>query len=488
MKELQLHRSAQDVHDSHLSGREKLERLGYRQELKRGLSLVGNVALTLAAVAPATSILAIGPAVLAQAGTGIFFAYLFAAVIAVCLAMCYAELGSAYPTAGGSYVIANRVLAKPVGLVILLNGVVLTVLVPAIVALSFGSYLSALVPRIDPSFASCVAVLVATGLALLSISENAWITKLIVMLELVLLGGLLVLGAANVHQPLGVLLDPVAVSSSGSESAVGLALVLAAVTAGLFSYNGYQSAVVFSEETQGQARKIGRGVMTAVFIGILSQLLPLAAVILAAPDLGVFLNSEAPFTHFTDSIVGPTANVFVTIGILFAVFASIQTIVLTNARFLYATGRDMIWPRGVSSAFGRVSARCGSPWVCALVVGGLAAVLTFFSDVVQAVTFTGVLLATNYALVAVCALVSRLRQSDLSRPWRMPLWPLPPVVALIGLGIALSQQDAVDLLIVPIIAAVGAIYYTLFLHPRGSAHWSDPKDISKTGTSTMGVR
>jgi len=190
-------------------------------------------------------------------------------------------------------------------------------------------------------------------------------------------------------------LDPVAVSSSGAETAVGLAVVLATVPAGLFSYNGYQSAVIFSEETRGKARNIGRGVMTAVLIAILFQLLPLAAVILATPDLGVFLNAEAPFTYFIEATIGYTANVFVTVGILLAIFAGVQTIVLANARFLFATGRDAVWPAGASNAFARVSARYGSPWVCALLVGGFAALLTLFSDVVQAVTFTGELLVTN---------------------------------------------------------------------------------------------
>ncbi len=167
-----------------------------------------------------------------------------------------------------------------------------------------------------------------------------------------------------------------------------------------------------------------------------------------------------------------------TVGILFAIFAAVQAIILAFARFLYATGRDRAWPAGASRSFTRVSDRFGSPWVAALVVGTPTAVLTFFSNAVLAVTFTGVLIAVNYALIAISALVSRIRKPDLVRPWRMPLWPLPPVVALLGVGIAVSQQKAADLLIVLGIFAAGAVYYALFLRPRRFTHWRDPESTT----------
>jgi amino acid transporter len=93
---------------------------------------------------------------------------------------------------------------------------------------------------------------------------------------------------------------------------------------------------------------------------------------------------------------------------------------------------------------------------------------------VAVVTFTAVLIVVLYALIAISALVSRLRRRDLARPFRMPLWPLPPALALIGVGVALTQQKVIDLLIVAAIFAVGAVYYALFLRPRSATHWHAP--------------
>lgn len=478
--------SPEQERGTHVSGERELEGLGYQQELKRALSLVGNVALVVAGITPATSLLIIGPVALSQAGTGAFWAYLLAGVIAVCMALCFAELGSLYPTAGGLYPIVTRVLGKQVGFLVMLSYVALGALIPAAIALGFGSYLSALFPGIDENLSSCIVIVAATGLAMLSIADNAWVTKVIVALELTLLGGLIILGVVSAQQPLGVLFDPVAVSTSGASTAVGLGLIFSAVTTGLFSYNGYDGPITFSEETQGEAKEVGRAVMVSVAIAVLFQFLPLTAVILAAPDLGRFVNAEAPITYVVRSVLGPAGTVVVTVGILFAIFAAVQAIILAFARFLYATGRDRAWPTGASGSLTRISQRFGSPWLAALVVGGLAAVLTFFSDAVLAVTFTGVLIAVNYALVAISALVSRVRQPRLARPWRMPLWPLPPVVALIGVGIAVSQQTATDVLIVLGIFVVGAAYYVLFLRPRRSTHWRDPENLSAPAPAPTG--
>jgi amino acid transporter len=92
------------------------------------------------------------------------------------------------------------------------------------------------------------------------------------------------------------------------------------------------------------------------------------------------------------------------------------------------------------------------------------------------VTFTAVLLIVLYGLIAISALVSRVRQPDLPRPWRMPLWPVPPVIALVGVAIALSQQKIADLITVVVIFAAGLIYYVLFIRPRSDRYWNVTAD------------
>jgi amino acid transporter len=75
-----------------------------------------------------------------------------------------------------------------------------------------------------------------------------------------------------------------------------------------------------------------------------------------------------------------------------------------------------------------------------------------------------------YGLIAVAALVSRVRDRGLARPSRMPLWPVPPILVLIGVVISMTQQSAHDIWIVVILFVIGLAYYYGYLH-RSRDRW-----------------
>src|SRR5215204_2040878 len=267
---------------AHISGEAELRELGYRQELQRSLSVPRTVALAVSDITPVTSLLVIAPVVIATAGTGAFWAYLIAAVLAISVALCMAELGSIYPVAGGLYSIVTRVLGRQVGFLALLDYIGQAVFLPASVALGFGTYFSALFPAVSPNIASFLVMVLITVLAMLSISGNAWLTGVFLTPELLPLAALAIVGLANVEQPVGALFNPITVSPGGEMVAVSIGVIFAAVATGLFSFNGYDSAINFSEETQGEARNVGESVLIAALTGIFFEVVTLAAVILAA--------------------------------------------------------------------------------------------------------------------------------------------------------------------------------------------------------------
>jgi amino acid transporter len=109
--------------------------------------------------------------------------------------------------------------------------------------------------------------------------------------------------------------------------------------------------------------------------------------------------------------------------------------------------------------------------VATLILGTVATALCFASDLVTTVTFTAVLIIVLYGLIAIAALVSRIRDKETARPSRMPLWPLPPLLALAGVIVALTQQTSHDIWIVVILFAVAAVYYFGYLHRAKNDRW-----------------
>jgi amino acid transporter len=125
----------------------------------------------------------------------------------------------------------------------------------------------------------------------------------------------------------------------------------------------------------------------------------------------------------------------------------------------------------VSSWISKVEPHRGAPWVATLIVGILASILCFQSTLVTVVTFTAVLLIILYGLIAISALVSRVKQRHLPRPSKMPFWPVPPIIALVGVVVALTQQKVSDLITVAVIFGVGLLYYYGFVARRPGRYW-----------------
>ena len=455
-----------------VGGEEILGALGYKQELSRAIGVFGTLALVLSDITPTASLLVIGPVVIATAGSGSLLAYLLGCFIAINVALCMGELGSMFPVAGGLYSIVTRVLGRPIGFLAMLDYIGQAIFLPASVAIGIGVYVQALNPGIPSNIAAGVVMILVTLLAVLKINFNAIVTGIFLLIELIVVSVLALAGFTHLHQPISILTSPV--MSDGT--AVGLGLVFTAVATAMFSVNGYDSAINFSEETKGSAARVGQAVIIAALIGIGFELIPFIGVVFGAPDLAAFIKSPTPLTDVARSAFGDTFVNIITYGAILAIFNASLAITLQFARIVWSSGRDRAWPGPVSDALARVHPTLRSPWVATLIVGGLATILCIQSSLVAVVTFTAVLLILLYALIAISALVSRIQQKGLPRPYRMPFWPIPPIIALVGTGVAITQQKQSDLLIVAVIIVVGVIYYFGFLAPRKDRYWTMSTD------------
>jgi amino acid transporter len=438
--------------------------------LHRGLSVKGVVALAVSDITPMASLLIIAPVVLGVAGTASFWAYLVGCFLAICVALCMGELGSMYPVAGGLYSIVHRVLGRPLGFLALIDYIAQGVFLPASIALGVGTYLHALNDSIPINLSSAIAMAVVTLLAVLRIHVGAVLVGVFLAIEVIVIAILSVVGFLNWNQPLSILSAPV-IADGSTLTSVGAGAVVAALAITMFSVNGYDSAINFSEETRGAASNIGKAVVIAAAAGIILELVPFVGGLFGAQNLNAYLSSATPLTDLVGTLWGDTAKNIIILGALFAVINAILAITLQFSRILWSSARDKAWPAPVNHALGRVHPTFRSPWVATLLTGGIATVLCFASNLVTAVTFTAVLIIVLYGLIAVAALVSRIRDKDATRPSRMPLWPLPPVLALIGIIIAITQQAARDIWIVVVLFAVGLVYYYVFLHRSRHDRW-----------------
>jgi amino acid transporter len=181
----------------------------------------------------------------------------------------------------------------------------------------------------------------------------------------------------------------------------------------------------------------------------------------AIGDLKAVSAADSPLTDLAHQVMGPTGATVLLAGVVVAMFDTGLAANLGYARIYFAAGRDRMWPGPVNGVLTHLGRRSQVPvyGFAVLFVGN--GLLCVFSSLNALVTFTGVVIVAVYLLVAVSALVVRIRDRGLRGTLRMPLWPLPPIVALLGIGLALSQQKVRDLAITGGIALVALVGYLL---------------------------
>jgi amino acid transporter len=453
---------------------------GYKQELHRELSVVGNVIIVLSGVTPASSVFIIVPFIIITAGTGSFLALLFAAIIGVFMAFCWAELGAAFPITGGDYALVWHAFKGPwarLGSALSFATFALMVstalFIPAVIALGTGEYLTSIV-TVDPRIAGAVTVAVASAIAILRIRTNAWVTGVFLALELLALLTLTVLGLLNLNADRipSLLYDWQIGNESGGLSPVTLGVIFTATATGIFAYNGYASAVNYSEETRGSSRGIATAIIWALIITVAAELIPTTAVILGAPDLATLTTDATPMTYFLLATSNETVNTLVSLGVAIAIFNACIAIALAYGRILYSSSRDRAWPGFINDWMGAISPRFHSPWVATALVGVLGVIFCLGVDLNTLITLTGASLVANYALIAIAALVGRMTGATDQSPYRMPYWPLPPILALAATGYVATQQTETALLVTGVTIAIGLIYWAIFIFPRSNERWN----------------
>lgn len=439
--------------------------------LQRVLGPVGVSLLTLSVLSPGASILVAGVDVVHRAGTGSALAFLLGGLLTLVFTTSQAELGAAFPLAGGDYATTGNALGPRAGFVqfgLIMFG---TPIFLALSAVGVSLYARVLWPAL-PSTGTAIAVLAASAaLAILNIRTGAKLTGTFLVIELGALALVALLGLAHPVQSLSALVTaPIAAGSHGLV-APSLESIILAIVAASYATSGAGQAIYFSEEMH-DPKSVGRLVMIIAVLTLVLEFLPMLGLSVGARNLQVVLASESPFTAFITERGSTLIATLVTIGIIAALFNAVVSGVTCYGRFLYSTGRDRIWADGINRALVRLHPRWGSPWVATLVIAGLAAgyCVLPLDAIVPLISF--VTLATWVLLSAACIVGRRRGTTGTNGRYRAPLFPVPQIVTILAVAglTVLVWNDPVNgrpgVIAVGVVVVVAMLYHALVLERR----------------------
>lgn len=447
------------------------------------MRVIGTLLLTLSSVTPASSVFVIVPGVIQQAGTGAMLSMVAAALLSFPIALVYGELASAFPIAGGEYCMLGRTLGPAWGFAMLGLILIGNMLTPAVLALGAGVYIGAAFPglSLDPTAVAIVIIVASTIFGILHIRTNAWVTGIFLLLEILALLVLAALGFFHAHRSLVELTFHPVTLIGNSLATTPLTLIGLATSVSVFAYFGFSSAVYFTEEMHEAPRLIGRTILLATVVTVVTELIPVIAVLMGAPDLKSLIGSQSPFSDFVRQLGGDTLNKAISLSVAIAIINAVLATLLQNARFLFSTGRDTAWHASINDALTRTHSRYHSPWFATLAAGASSILMCFLGmNMLLVLTGTGIVL--TYAGVCLATLAGRRNGTTAHATFRMKLFPFLPILGLVALAYVvyanwLDTSVGRPSLIANVVAIILSLaYYVFVLRARGQWILRDPEE------------
>lgn len=418
----------------------------------------------MADVSPTMAVFLLSGAVFVSGGTLAAGVNILMMGVVVLIAMCLGELASMYPSAGGMYTLVRETLPAPFSWVTKFNYLLQGVIIPASIGIGIAQFLRDLYPTlpIPDAAIACMSIALAAFIAMTAVEVGAWLTGIMVFVELTVLGIVTVAGFTHAHQPIGeLILHPVMLNAASNGTvAVGMVAIFASLAPAFNIINGYDAALGFAEELHGGRKNIGKAVVWSAIIASITIIVPLVAAMVAAPDLVAFLKAPSPVLYAVESAMGPWAKYVVDIGVTVALFNAALSLMMYFGRGLYATGRDGAWPQAINRRLASLNKHSVPAWAT-LALAVPACVLSFFSYLDWLVNFGGTMIAAVYFCIGLAAFWARISQPNVDRPFKMALWPLPPLVVIGFTGFALYSQGMQYLAGELVVIVVGLLCWQL---------------------------
>lgn len=379
-----------------------------------------------------------------EAGPAVIVSFLLAGVAAGLAAVCYAELASAVPVSGSSYSYAyttlGEVVAMGVAACLLLEYGVAT----AAVSVNWSGYLNKLLSNVvgfqlphalsaapwdaQPGYVNLPAVMLIGMCALLLIrgaSESAKVNAIMVMIKLgvLVVFGILAFTAFDVHH-----LDDFA--------PFGVAGVGTAAGTIFFSYIGLDAVSTAGDEVTNPQKTMPRALIAALLTVTGVYVFVALAALGTQPWQDFGGQQEAGLATILDHVThGSWASTILAAGAVISIFSVTLVTMYGITRILFAMGRDGLLP----PRFARVNPRTMTPVHNTVIVAVAAATLAAFIPLQNLADMVSIGTLTAFVVVSVGVIVLRVREPDLPRGFRVPGYPVTPVLSIMACGYILAS-------------------------------------------------
>mgnify|MGYP000592284254 CR=1 FL=1 len=393
--------------------------------LNRSLGLISSLSLVIGTVI----------------GSGIFFkqaavldyahstnlalvAWLVGGLITMASGLTIAEIGSQMPHTGGLYVYLENIYGKFWGF--LAGWMQIIVYGPTLIA-ALGSYLATLLVAffdLPKTSTPLLAVIVIALIAAFNLLSNRYgaafqvittVGKLLPIAAIIIFG--LLFGKANAFNQVA--------TTSGSVSFNGFGM---AILATLFAYDGWVLIANMGGEIKNPQKLLPKAIVFGIGLVLIIYMLVTAGIFRVVPASLIHRLGDQAAAHFATIAFGQVGGKLLNIGIIISIAGCINGKVMTFPRIMYAMAKNDELPFSKQLAY--LNKRMRTPMVATLTVCSIAALMAVTVD---ADRLSELCIFTIYLFYVLAFFgLFKLRRLKTVSPFRVPLYPFTPIVAILG--------------------------------------------------------
>lgn len=399
-----------------------------KNQLKREISLLGAFATVMGTVIGAGVFFKAATVVsYAQSASLTIFAWILGGILTICAGLTSAELATAIPKTGGAIKYIEYTYGKLPGF--LLGWAQSIIYFPANIAALSIIFSTQFIHLFHLKDQRLLPVAIGTGLTVTiinllgtKIAANVQSFTLIVKMipiALIVIAGLFMPATTEIS------LFPV---TAGKD--VGFIQALSgALLATMFAYDGWLGVGNVAGEMKHPEKDLPKAIVFGLlFITVIYALINFVF-LKTLPITTIAGNSNAASEAAT-AILGLVGGKLVTIGILISVYGALNGYTMTGIRVPYALALENLIP--FSNHFSKLSNRFIVPYVAGLFQFGIAMVMMFLGTFDLLTDMLVFVMWLFSILIFAAVFILRKREPDLLRPYRVPFYPVIPIIAIIG--------------------------------------------------------
>jgi amino acid transporter/nucleotide-binding universal stress UspA family protein len=384
-----------------------------------------------------------------EAGPALVLAFLLNGIVTSFTAMSYAELGSAFPEAGGGYLWVKEALGGAQGFLSGWMSWFAHAVAGSLYALAFGSFALEVwekvaglpVPQgvllgfegaqlIRLGFMTLIAV-AFTLINILGASETGLIGNIITMTKVVILLVFVVLG-------MGMAFGRPDWSSVFTLNFMpsGTAGILTAMGLTFIAFEGYEIIAQSGEEVINPKRNIPRAIFGSIIIVVIIYILVAFTAIAATKVPAAYGNipvweylsieKETAIVRAAEQILGPLGGLIILASALASTMSALNATTFSSARVSFAMGRASNLPR----LFGKIHPTRHTP-VWAVLLSGLLIIVMAWALPIEAVAAAAdIMFLLLFIQVNIAVMILRHKMPELDRGFLIPGFPIVPVIGI----------------------------------------------------------